>query len=210
MNSLLFRLTLKTSRLVLRVPTEEEIEGLAQVAANGIQKPGESHFHDDRLYGSFEDIKKFLLEEIQKRATECDKEDWQLPFAIFYEGKPVGMVTMYSKQFYIAKGFGVSYWIGLPFQRKRIGTETVRTVLSLGFDGLGAREAYGGAWSDNIPSLRVMEKLGFIFNGEYWMVRQGKAVKDKRMRLPKEHWIKPNDILIEGLESCLHILGASV
>jgi hypothetical protein len=54
-----------------------------------------------------------------------------------------------------------------------------------------------------------MEKLEFIYNGEYWGARQGKAVKDKRMRLPKENWNKAKDITIEGLEHCLQIFGIS-
>lgn len=197
----LYNIAIKTPRLELRVPRQNEIEKLAQILTNGIQKADEPHFMEDKLYGkSLEENTKGLQEFIDKGMNEWDKEDWHLPFAVFYEGKPIGLVTMFSHNFPITRGFGVSYWIGLSFQGKGLGTEAFQGVLSFGFDGLDAQEAYAGAYSDNIPSLHLMEKLGFVFNGEYWMARQGKAVKDRRMRLPRENWKNPTNINIEGFE----------
>jgi RimJ/RimL family protein N-acetyltransferase len=199
----LMNLTIKTQRLLLRLTNNEELALLARVASEGIQSPNEPHFQSDELYDRpAEEIEKSLNEHVSKYLSEWNKNDWQLPFAVFYEDKPIGMITMYAKDFPIARGFGCGYWIGLAYQGKGLGTEMLRAILSLGFDRLYAREAYVGAWSDNEASKRIMEKLGFEFNGEYWMVRQGKAVKDIRMRLPQEKWIKIEDISIHGLKSC--------
>lgn len=204
----LFNISIKTSRLNLRVPKDKEFEQLGQVVSDGIQKPDEPHFQSEGLYNKTpEEGTKGLKEFVEGHINNWSKEDWQLPFAIFYEDRPIGLITMYSKQFPITRGFGASYWIGLPYQGKGLGTEALNAILTLGFDGLSAREAYCGTWSDNIASLRMMEKLGFVFNGEYWMNRNGEAVKDRRMRLPKESWIKSENISINGLDERFEIFG---
>jgi RimJ/RimL family protein N-acetyltransferase len=198
------KLRITTPRLILRIPTNEEVTALAQIALEGIQPKGEPHFQSDELYDkSLDKIESFLREHVNKNIVEWNKKNWQLPFAIFSEDKPIGMITVYAKDFPIAGGFGCGYWLGIAHQGKGLGTEMLQAVLSLGFDGLHAREAYVGAWSDNVASLRIMEKLGFIFNGEYWMARQGQPVKDIRMKLSREKWVKPSDVFIERLDSCL-------
>ncbi len=197
----LYEITIKTPKLELRLPNSSDAEELAQVLTNGIQKENEPHFMEENLYGkSVEDNTKWLREFIGKSIKEWNKEDWHIPFAVFYKGKVIGLVTMFSHNFPITQGYGISYWIGLQYQGHGLGTEAFQALLFFGFVGLGAQEAYAGAYSDNIPSLHLMEKLGFVFNGEYWMARQGKAIKDRRMRLPKENWIKPTNINIGGLE----------
>lgn len=199
----LFNIKIATTRLELRIPKNEEIQKLGKVLSEGIQKEGEPHFMDESHYKkSAEEHAKGLQEFVHKSINEWNKDNWHIPFAVFYEGKAIGLVTMFSHDFPIARGFGCSYWIGLAYQGKGLGTEAFQTVLSFGFDGLNAREAYAGAYSDNTASLKLMEKLGFIFNGEYWVARQGQAVKDKRMRLPREQWKKPENVTIEGFESC--------
>lgn len=206
---ILKNLKIKTPRLELRLPTDLEVEALAKVATTGIQEPSEPHFQDENLYKSPDEIKTWLKNFIEKHNKNWSKDNWQLPFGVFYEGHPIGLQTMYARDFPIARGFGCGYWIGLAYQGKGLGTETVQAVLTLGFDGLNAREAYLGAWSDNAASIRIMEKLGFIPNGEYWMARNGNAYKDKRMRLPRENWTKPNDITFEGIEHYLDMFALS-
>ena len=197
-----YQIEMQTKRLKLRIPKNEETAGLAKVLADGIQEEGQPHFMDDNLYGkSVEENTKVLKEFIEKAIYQWNKENWHIPFGVFLDDQPIGLVTIFSNHFPITKGFGCSYWIGLPYQKKGYGTEAFQALLSFGFDGLVAREAYVGAYSDNIPSLRLLEKLEFVFNGEYWMERGGKAIKDRRMRLPREKWQKPTDIKIDGLAS---------
>jgi RimJ/RimL family protein N-acetyltransferase len=205
MNNFFSNFKITTPRLVLRVPSDEETNELAKVAARGIQKPLSPQFQDENLYNKpEEELSKYLQSIFDKNISEWNKNNWQLSLAVFYENKPIGFQTVYAKDFSITKGFGCGYWIGLDYQGIGLGTEMVTAALSLGFDGLCAREAYLGAWSDNTASLKIMEKFGFIPNGEYWMNRNGEAVKDKRMRLPKENWNKLSDITIEGLNNYLN------
>src|SRR5579863_7202395 len=137
----LYNVKIITPRLVMRVPNEKGIKELAEVLTNGIQKEGQPHFMEDNLYGkSLDENIKGLQEFVEKSIQEWNKDDWHIPFAIFSEEKPIGLVTMFSHNFPITQGFGVSYWIGLSYQGKGLGTEAFQGILSFGFNGLNARE----------------------------------------------------------------------
>jgi RimJ/RimL family protein N-acetyltransferase len=199
----LFNLSIHTPRLFLHVPNGEEIRLLAQITMDGIQDPEKPHYQIENWYtGTLQDKEKYLRDLVHHHMHDWNKNDWQLPLAVVFENHPIGLVTLYAKDFPIARGFGCGYWLGKVYHNQGLGTEMLQAGLTLAFESLQAREAYLGAWSDNAVSLHIMEKLGFIFNGEYWMVRQGKAVKDKRMRLPKENWKRPEGITIQFPEEC--------
>ena len=56
----------------------------------------------------------------------------------------------------------------LPFAQWRRGfaTEMAAAVLAHGFDGLGLACVVGLTWPENVPSQRVLEKIGMRFKGE--------------------------------------------
>ncbi len=188
-NDWLYSISIQTKRLLLKIPQIDEISLLAITASNGIQPENQPHFQEDALYDkSKEELEMKFQKDIEGCIANWDKNDWHIPFTIFFDNNAIGMVTLFAKRFPVARGFGCGYWIGSDHQGNGLATESTQAILSFGFGKLHAREAYLGAWSDNIPSLHIMEKLGFIPNGEYWMERQGKAVKDRRMRLPSENF----------------------
>ena len=199
----LFNISIKTPRLALHVPNNTEITQLAQITVDGIQDPEKPHYQIENWYdGSLEERKNYLQGLVHKHIYDWNKQDWQLPLAVLLENKPIGLLTLYAKDFPIARGFGCGYWLGKMYHNQGLGTEMLEAGLAFAFDTLNAREAYLGAWSDNAVSLHLMEKLGFLFNGEYWMVRQGVAVKDRRMRLPREQWKRPEGIIIHFSQEC--------
>jgi RimJ/RimL family protein N-acetyltransferase len=201
----LYRLIMKTPRIELRLPTEQEIHTLGSVVSRGIGRPGEPMYHEAWLYESSPKVEQKLMEHVEKNLAEWTPENWTLGLVAFVNGQPIGMQHIFSKNFGKTRCFGSGAWLGLDYQGKGFGTEMGRAILKLGFDGLGAREAYIGAWADNAASIRVMEKLGYIPNGQYYQLRGDEVQLDKRMRYPKENWdsTKHKDVLIEGLEDDL-------
>lgn len=196
----LLTLSLQTPRLFLHIPNDTEIKQLAQITVDGIQDPERPHYQIENWYsGSLNDRENYLKSLVHNQLYNWNKNDWQLPLVVIWENKPIGLITLYAKDFPITRGFGCGYWLGRTYHNQGLGTEMLEAGLALAFESLNAKEAYLGAWADNVISLHLMEKLGFVFNGEYWMVRQGQAVKDKRMRLPKENWKKPEEIAIQFL-----------
>lgn len=207
----LYGLTITTPQLELRLPVAEEIAALAQVAAQGIQPPGEPHFQGDWLYEGSPRVERNLLQSLAGDIANWDADDWSLGLAAFHDGQPIGLQHIFSKHFAATRGFGTGVWLGLVYQGQGLGTEMGRAALKLGFDSLGGQESYIGAWSDNRASLRMMEKLGFQHNGQYRQLRGGLGVEDRRMRLPRERWRADEhpDIMVDGLAPCLEMFGLS-
>jgi RimJ/RimL family protein N-acetyltransferase len=205
-----YGLVLRTPRLELRMPAERDIVELARVAASGIQRPGEPPFQAGWLYEPSPRVERALLQSIYRDIANWTPEDWSLPLVALREGRPIGLQHIFSRHFRQTRGFGSGVWLGLGYQGQGFGTEMGRAVLRLGFDGLGGRAAYIGAWADNAASIRVMEKLGYLPNGQYYQLSDGQGRLDRRMRLPRENWdsARHSDIAIEGLAPCLELFGA--
>lgn len=205
----MYGLRITTPRLALRLPTETDIVGLARVSAGGIGRPGEARFQAGFLYEPSPHVERKLLQSIDRDIATWDLEDWNLGLVAVHDGQPIGLQHILSKHFGQTRGFGSGVWLGVGYQGQGFGTEMGRAVLKMGFEGLGAREAYIGAWADNAASIRVMEKRGYVPNGRYWQLSEGKTRLDIRMRLPRENWDSDQneDILIEELAPCLELFG---
>ncbi|MGI9010622.1 MAG: GNAT family N-acetyltransferase [Nitrososphaeraceae archaeon] len=54
------------------------------------------------------------------------------------------------------------YWIGKQYQGKGIATECVKLIVNYAFDILKLVEISAYAFSENHPSIKVLEKSGFV------------------------------------------------
>lgn len=205
-----YGISIRTARLELRLPTEADIPALARALAAGIQAPGAPRFQADWLYAGSPERERRLLQSVYGNVSRWSPDDWELGLAVFLDGAPVGMQSVFSRGFGVTRAFGTGSWLALPHQGRGIGTEMGAAALALGVEGFGAEEAYIGAWADNPASLRVMEKLGYLPNGEYIQAHEGAARRDRRMRLPRAVWEgrERNEVEIVGLERCLRLFGA--
>jgi len=55
----------------------------------------------------------------------------------------------------------LGYWIAPPYRRRGLGGVAVRQLIELGFGKLGLGMLQAEVWADNLPSLRLLIKLGF-------------------------------------------------
>ena len=60
-----------------------------------------------------------------------------------------------------------------------------RAALQLAFAGLGARAARSEAFADNVASLRVSEKLGYVADGTATVVRRNRPATMIRLLLSR-------------------------
>ena len=63
---------------------------------------------------------------------------------------------------YVNKKVKIGYWIGKQYQGKGIATECINLVVNYVFDILNLEEISAYVFPDNRPSIRVLEKNGFI------------------------------------------------
>jgi RimJ/RimL family protein N-acetyltransferase len=204
----LFDLRVRTPRLELRLPTDDDLLELARVARAGVMDEGQTFFAfpwHELPSPAFE--RQFLLHWWSSRGG-WNPRDWQVGFAVVADGRPVGIQDMMGRDFGIRRTVTTASWIGQEYQGRGYGTEMRAAALALAFDGLGAEVAESGFFPGNAASARVSEKLGYTPNGEDVWAVSGKRSVEQRLRVTREAWQRDLvPVAIEGLEPCLKLFG---
>ena len=204
--SALFGLRLRTPRLELRLPPDDELESLRQVALDGIHPPEFVPF--SIAWTDEPDLTSFLPYH-ETRRTEWAPDEWHLELGVWLEGEPVGVQAVTSEDFAHTRTVQTGSWLGSRFQRRGIGTEMRTAILELAFRGLGAEIARSGALDGNVASLRVSQKLGYRQVGRSTVAPRGEEIGHADLELRKDEWRSPLPVRIEGLELCLPLFGVS-
>jgi RimJ/RimL family protein N-acetyltransferase len=207
----IYDLRLRTDRLELRLPNEDELVELCRVARTGIHPPGEMPFG---IAWSVKPSPRFEREFIQyhwgARAT-WTPDAWNLELAVFLDGRPIGHQGLFARDFAVMRTVGTGSWLGAPYQGRGIGTEMRGAVLALAFDGLGAEVAESSAFLDNLASAGVSRALGYADNGYGRLAPEGMARETGRFRMIRQAWLaRPRPaVSIEGLDGCLDLFVAA-
>jgi RimJ/RimL family protein N-acetyltransferase len=201
----LWELRLVTPRLVLRLPTADELDRLFAVAERGIHPPEEMPFEvpwtDDLQHDRFVDFHRSAW-------ATWSPENWTLHFVTFHAGEPIGTQDIAAVNFAERREVGTASWLGASFQGHGYGTEQRAAVLELAFRGLAAGAATSGSLVHNISSQRVSEKLGYRQTGTHEIAPRGEPVTHLDYRIEASDWRNPVPVELVGLDPCLPLLGA--
>jgi RimJ/RimL family protein N-acetyltransferase len=206
----IFDLRLRTPRLELRLPTDDELIDLMRRARKGVVEEGRVFFASpwhDLPSPAFE--RQFLLHWWKARGS-WTPANWVLGLGVFAEGRPIGIQDIHARDFSVRREVASGSWLARDFQGRGYGTEMRAAILALAFEGLGAESAESGYFSGNEASARVSAKLGYLDNGvEIWGV-SGRRIVEQRLRITRETWKRELvPVTIEGLEPCLALFGAA-
>jgi RimJ/RimL family protein N-acetyltransferase len=200
----LFGVRLRTPRLELRLPTDDELVDLYRVAAAGIHPPEEMPFAipwtDNLAQDSFLAFHRSARE-------QWSPDRWSCHFGTFLDGRIIGSQSIESANFAVTREIDTGSWLGQAFQRRGYGFEQRAAVLELAFAGLGAQAANSGALVHNIASQRISEKLGYRRTGTREIAPRGAPVLHYDYRVEHEEWRCPIVMKIEGLEAALPLFG---
>ena len=204
----LFDLRLRTPRLELRLPTDEDLLALTRVAREGVIDEGRTVFlvpWHELPSPAFE--RQFLLHWWSVRGN-WSPAAWVLGLAVVADGQPIGIQDLMAHDFGVRRVVSSASWLGHRYHGHGYGTEMRAAVLALAFDGLGAQIAESGYFEGNAASARISEKLGYEANGEETYAVGGKAVVEHKVRVTRETWRREAvPVTIEGLEPCLQLFG---
>jgi RimJ/RimL family protein N-acetyltransferase len=202
----LWEIRVRTPRLELRLPNEEELVELFRVAEGGIHPPDEMPFYvpwTDSL-----DLDSFVA--FHRTAwTEWRPERWSLNLIAFLDGRPIGSQGVEARDFAASREVETGSWLGAPFQGRGLGTEQRAAVLELAFSGLRAATALSGSFSHNVKSQRVSERLGYRLTGTRTMLSRGAPVEHYDYRLERAAWSAPVAVELRGVEPALPLFGAA-
>lgn len=130
------------------------------------------------------------IEETQAFLEGAEKE-WEsehrsfYEFAIIYEGKHVGAVSIYLED---DAGGELGWIINKACWRQGIAYEAATALLAYAKEALGIRRFIAHCDAENEASYRIMEKLGMIRTGAYGG-RRNKSSDEDRMEYQYELFI---------------------
>lgn len=207
-----FDLRIRTPRLELRLPDDEELVVLARLAAAGVHADDFMPFASPWTERPSPDLERGLMQWHWRCRAECRPADWRLSFAVFEEGRVIGTQDLRAQDFARVRTVRTGSWLGREHQGRGNGKEMRAAVLHLAFVGLGALMAQTSAFADNAPSLGVSRALGYMPDGEELALRRGEASRHLRLRLERHEWERRrrDDIVVDCLGPCLPLLGAEV
>jgi RimJ/RimL family protein N-acetyltransferase len=204
-----FDLKITTPRLELRYPNDDDLFALVGVLSEGIHDPATMPFSEPWTRAESPDLERNALRFWWSQRASLAADNWALAFGVFDDEEIVGIQEVSAKQFVVARTVVTGSWLIRRAQGRGIGKEMRAAVLHLAFDGLGAVEAYTGAFEDNPASLGVTRSLGYQQNGSALNAREGAPVRMLEFVLTRARWMEGHrdEIAITGLEPCLPLLG---
>lgn len=206
----LYDLVIRTPRIELRLPTEDELLALIPVIDSGVHPPDEMPFSNAWTRIESPQRERNMLQWHWSQRASWKPERWTLLLAVFVDGIPVGAQDIGARGFAIRRGVSSGSWVGQQWQGDGIGTEMREAVLHLAFAGLDAQFAASDYFVDNAASARVSAKAGYRLNGiDYWE-SEGVRRCIQRVIIEREEWQqrRRSDIELDGLEPCLELFGA--
>ncbi|WP_052852429.1 GNAT family N-acetyltransferase [Streptomyces avicenniae] len=201
---------LRTPRLLLRLPTEEELADLADLAVPDIHPPEEMPFLVPWTDLPPRERARSVVQYHWRQLGAWTPEAWSMGLVAFLDGRPVGHQSLGATDFATLRQVNSGSWLGRPHQGQGLGTEMRAAVLELAFAGLGAVEAMSGALAHNAASLRVSEKMGYERDGIVRVALRGGPATEHRLRLSRERWERHRTVpvTLDGLDGCLPLFGA--
>ncbi len=205
----LFGLRIRSEHLVLRLPTDDDLIALLDLAKAGIHPPDEMPFGVawSVVEGAAFD-QDFVAHHWSARGS-WSVDDWRLNLLVEADRRPIGSQSVWGREYPIHRTVDTGSWLGRTFQGRGLGKEMRSAVLSFAFDGLGARFATSGAFLDNAASNAVSRSLGYEENGRGSLAPQGVARETQLFRMSAESWrSRPRPpVEIEGLDACRGMFG---
>jgi RimJ/RimL family protein N-acetyltransferase len=201
-------LVLRTPRLELRPDDDAGLLELVDEAHHGVHPPEQMPFIVPWTDTEPAHLGRRMLQFFWDARGRFATEDWAIHFLVRFEGRVIGEQMVRGRDFRIVREIDTGSWIGMRHQGRGFGTEMRAAVLAFAFDHLGAVRARSGAFTDNVASRRVSERLGYRTNGSNWFARRGQPAEEVRLVLAPEDFVRPEwKLQVEGVDACLPLLG---
>jgi len=129
---------------------------------------------------------EFIIESNKKILK---KENYELGIELLKTRTIIGMMSLIDLD-YDNKNSEIGYWLGKKYWRKKLAKEAIKLILNYGFNELKLERIYARVMSPNISSAKLLESVGFIYEGRSRKAsfRKGKWMDDLRYGLLREEF----------------------
>ena len=207
----LLHLRLSTPHLQLRLPNENELSTLADVAAGGVHHPSERPYLTPWTDLPPSQRALHVIQQHWSRRGGWTPQSWALKLGVFHRDEPVGMVVVKAHDFAVLREVRTESWLGLVHHGQGLGTQARTALLHLAFEELGAVDALTEVFQDNAASQGVSRKLGYRPDGTSRDVLDGHVAISDRLRLHREDWrgdrASHTPVTVSGVRPCLPFFG---
>lgn len=204
----LFGLAVRTPRLELRYPTDEDLMALGALSG-AIHDPDFLPFSGTWSLLPDGERERTVLQYHWSQRGGWSASKWRLELVTVVDGQVVGTQGAMADDFPITRTLTTGSWLGRAHQGRGIGSEMRAAILHLAFAGLGALRVETGAVDGNGASLGVTRKLGYRPNGDQIDASNGVRTRVVSFVLDRADWepAQRDDIEVTGLEACLPLFG---
>ncbi|OVE64459.1 GNAT family N-acetyltransferase [Clostridium diolis] len=149
---------IETERLILRKFEYTDDENMLKY---WISDPEIQSLYSEPVYSTKEEVKELL----EKYISSYDKSDYYRWAVILKEtNECIGQISYFLVD--NNNNFAeIEYCIGSLFQRKGFATEATKAIIKYGFDKMNLHKVQICHKSINMPSRKVIEKCGFVYEG---------------------------------------------
>ncbi|MFE9801480.1 GNAT family N-acetyltransferase [Streptomyces goshikiensis] len=199
-------LQLTTADLVLRLPSDDELDALAEVAADGVVPDDVVYFPQPWASAPPVERARSVVQNHWWARGDWTRENWRLLLAVFLDGQVIGQQNLSARDFAITGEARTGFWLGSRSQGQGYGTQMRAAALALAFDGLGAARVTSTAFADNAASRAVSRRFGYRPNGVHRIAVEGRPYDAHEEVIEAADWhgfasVAP--VGIAGLSDCI-------
>jgi RimJ/RimL family protein N-acetyltransferase len=202
----LFDLRIRTPRLELRLPTDDDIAAWIE-AGRDVHDAGTMPFSYPWTTLPSPQYERGIAQYLWRSRAELTPDAWHLDFAVVHDGELIGSQGMFADHFAVTRTFKTGSWLNRRWQGRGLGREMRVAVVTFGFRGLDALVAETEAFEDNPSSLAVTRSLGYEPNGERWFGEHGIRRRLLQFRIDRDRWQPTCEVALDGVAGCLPLLG---
>lgn len=207
----LFGVRVATPTLELRIPNDDELAAVVELAREGIHDPATMPFAVPWTDLPSPEFERSALRYHWHCRADLTPAHWDIGFAVFVDGDVVGMQGLRADDFPSLRRAETGSWLGRRYQSKGIGSAMRRAVVHFAFEALGAECITSGAWADNAASQNVSLAVGYERNGTDRMLRRGVPADHVRFVLTRDRWASQpsrEPVEVHGFDdACRSMLG---
>lgn len=160
---------LETDRLVLRKLSVDDAEFILEL----LNEPSFLHFIGDKGVRTLDDARAYIL---QGPVDSYQRHGFGLYLTALKEGAvPIGICGLLQRETLADVDIGFAF---LPaFWSMGYALEAAAAVKAYGMDNLGLRRIVAITNPDNVPSIKLLEKIGLKYERMIKMTADGKEIR---------------------------------
>lgn len=204
-----FALEVRTPRLTLRLPDDDDLLALTEVATRGVHPPDQMPFTTPWTLVPSPFMERNTLQFFWQQRLTLQGDSPHLTLVTVVDDAVVGTQALLTQSWKGTRTIETGSWLGLEHQGQGIGKEMRLAALHLAFDGFSAARATTDAYRDNPKSIGVTESLGYRPNGTELVSRRGVPAEVVRYVMDPSDFdaIRRDDIEIVGADAVVEMFG---